>query len=111
MQQVTPTTVVEWINEGKAPLILDVREPWELETASLAQGKIDARVLAIPMRQIPAQVQQLQPDDLIVCFCHHGTRSMQVGLFLEHHGFSNVVNLSGGIDAWSRTIDPSIAVY
>ncbi len=87
------------------PILLDVREPWELEIAAI-QG-----ALHIPMGQIPARHDELPADRPVICLCHHGVRSLQVGLFLQRQGFETVYNLRGGIDAWSREVDPSVAMY
>lgn len=87
------------------PVLLDVREPWEFETA-----RIEGATL-VPMRSIADQVQSFDPGQEIVVICHHGVRSRMVGLFLENHGFSNVINLSGGVDAWARDVDQQMATY
>ena len=91
------------------PLVLDVREPWELQTASIhAQG---FETLAVPMRSIPEQVAALDRQRPIACLCHHGMRSQQVAAFLEHHGFEHVANITGGINAWSLELDASVPQY
>lgn len=91
--------------DGERPVLLDVREPWELATARLP-GSLD-----IPMGQIPARLDELPPDRPLIVMCHHGMRSLQVVMFLKHQGFESVSNLAGGIDAWSREVDPSIPTY
>ena len=63
------------------------------------------------MRQVPMELDSLDRDQEIVVLCHHGIRSRQVALFLEQHGFTNVVNLTGGIDAWARHTDTTLATY
>lgn len=87
------------------PLVLDVRETWEVETASLPGS------LHIPMNEIPVRHGEINPNRTIVCLCHHGVRSQQVARFLEHNGFSDVCNLAGGIDAWSRQVDAAVPLY
>ena len=95
---------------GAAPLLLlDVREPWEVAVA-----KIDlpgATTRSMPMREVPARIGELDPAQPVVCFCHHGARSAQVVAFLERAGFASAYNLAGGIDAWSRDVDPGVARY
>ena len=95
------------------PVVLDVREPWELQTAAVTANGFD--LLAIPMQTLAARLAELQQtyllDHPIACLCHHGVRSAQVANFLAHHGFTAVVNLRGGIDAWSRQIDSAVASY
>jgi rhodanese-related sulfurtransferase len=90
---------------AQQPLLLDVREPWEFKTA-----RIDGATL-VPMRSVPAKVTELDPQQEVVVICHHGVRSRMVCLFLENHGFTNVINLSGGVDGWARDVDPHMATY
>jgi rhodanese-related sulfurtransferase len=63
------------------------------------------------MSSIPARQEELDPEQAIVCICHHGARSMQVGAFLERAGFEHIVNLTGGIHAWAMQIDSSMPTY
>lgn len=107
MQNLTASALAEWLADTTrgAPVLLDVREPWEIETAKIAGS------LSIPMREIPARSEELDDEAQIVCVCHHGARSAQVAMFLESRGYRNVFNLQGGIDAWSRQVDPSIPTY
>ncbi len=88
------------------PLLLDVREPWEYETAHLPGSVL------MPMGEIPSRAHtELDPDQPIVVLCHHGVRSMSVTMWLRNQGFDQVQSLAGGIDGWSRSIDPSIPRY
>lgn len=87
------------------PLVLDVREPWELGVCALED------VTHIPMGQIPARLTELDKERDIVVLCHHGVRSQQVANFLARNGFSRLYNLQGGIDAWARDVDPTTPVY
>jgi len=90
-------------------LLLDVREPWEVETAAIRLQGVPAK--HIPMSRIPERLEELDPSQSIVCICHHGVRSLQVVAFLERQGFESVYNLAGGIDAWSVEVDPSVPRY
>ena len=63
------------------------------------------------MREIPAAAETLDPAQEIIVICHHGIRSRQVALFLKARGFSNVINLRGGMDAWARHTDTSLPTY
>ena len=92
-----------------APLVLDVREPWEVAFAPLAPAGADVR--HIPMGELPARLAELDADRPVVCVCHHGVRSAHVAAFLDRAGFGTVYNLAGGIDAWSRDVDPGVARY
>jgi len=107
MKQISPAQLAAWMADAgrPRPLLLDVREPWEHEKARIEGSQL------VPMGQIAARVAELDPAREIVAICHHGGRSMQVALFLEKNGFANVHNLSGGMDAWSTTVDPSVPRY
>ena len=88
------------------PVLLDVREPWEFQTASIPGG------LLMPMGEVASRAHtELDPDAPIVVMCHHGARSLNVALWLRDQGFTHAQSLSGGIDAWSRSIDPEIPRY
>jgi len=87
------------------PFLLDVREPWEYGIC-----RIDGAHL-IPMRSIPDSLQELDPGRETVVICHHGIRSRQVALYLEHQGFSRVINMEGGVAAWAREVDPAMPTY
>lgn len=114
MQAITPAQLDDWIRQHQAdgaapPVVLDVREPWELQTASVkAQG---FELVHMPMRSIPQRLAELDPQRPIACLCHHGARSAQVTHFLTNQGFTQVVNIHGGIDLWSRERDPSVPLY
>jgi rhodanese-related sulfurtransferase len=107
MQQLSVTALKAWLDDPARPrpVLLDVREPWEYETAKLHGSTL------VPMRAIPARVQELDREADTVVICHHGGRSMQVAMFLERAGFGRVYNLAGGVDAWARQVDPSMATY
>ncbi|HYQ70750.1 MAG TPA: rhodanese-like domain-containing protein [Gammaproteobacteria bacterium] len=106
MRELTPDECKAYLEQATtSPLLLDVREPWEYRIVHLEDSQL------IPMREIPAMIGTLDPHQEIIVICHHGIRSRQVALFLEHQGFSDVVNLSGGLDAWARHTDPSLPTY
>jgi rhodanese-related sulfurtransferase len=103
--EITATETAELMRNKQARLI-DVREPWEFETAH-----IDGSVL-MPMGDVPARAhQELDPDERLVVLCHLGQRSLNVTVWLRNQGFENVQSLRGGIDAWSTQIDPLVARY
>ena len=109
MQQIYPAQIADWASQqDQRPVLLDVRESWEVQTASAQPEGMD--LLHIPMQAIPARLHELDTTRPIACLCHHGSRSMQVASFLMQHGFE-VVNVAGGIHAWSAQVDPSIPVY
>ena len=91
---------------GSELTLLDVREPWEFQASQIAGSK------HMPMGDVPSRFQQeLDPDDHIVVVCHHGVRSMNVTAWLRQQGFERTQSLCGGIDRWSREIDPSVPLY
>lgn len=112
MQQVSPSQFNDWLQQAASvgqPLVLDVRETWECQLASIAPAGCE--VLIMPMQTIPARLMELDKSRPIACLCHHGGRSMQVASFLKQQGFSNITNISGGINAWSNQVDASVPVY
>ncbi len=110
--QVRPGELAQWLQSMRPhgqPLVLDVREPAELQVASVRADGFELRT--IPMGVIPPRLNELDPEQPIACLCHHGGRSMQVAQFLQSRGFSNVANIAGGINAWSAELDPSVPRY
>ncbi len=84
---------------AQPPFLLDVREPWEAALARIALAGVPQAL--IPMGELPARLDELDPLQPVVVYCHHGMRSLQVVAFLQQRGFDCVYNLAGGIDAWS----------
>ncbi len=107
MQGIAASEAAELLQGADAAtvVLLDVREDAELSLAA-----IDGAV-HIPMGQIPARIDELDPEQTIVVMCHSGGRSAQVATYLSQQGFVNVFNLDGGIQAWSRSVDPTIPEY
>ncbi|WP_126443896.1 rhodanese-like domain-containing protein [Sulfuricystis multivorans] len=107
MKQMTAAQLKEWLDDPKRPkpILLDVREPWEFDVVHIPGAKL------MPMRSVPARYPELDRNAEIVVICHHGARSYQVAMFLEHQGFPNIINLYGGMAAWSRDVDPSAPTY
>ena len=107
MQHLSPVELKAWLLDATRPkpLLLDVREPWEYEI-----GHIEGSSL-MPMRSLQGRLEELDSGRETVVICHHGVRSYHVARFLEHNGFTHVINLSGGVDAWARTADPAMPTY
>lgn len=102
----TPRELAERLRaDGEPPLLLDVREPWEFDICRIQGSEL------LPMRQLPASLDQLDRTRETVVICHHGIRSQQVALYLDHQGFERIINLSGGVDAWARTQDRTMPTY
>ena len=112
IDQVRPADLAAWFQAqpaGSRPLVLDVREPWEVQTASIRPDGFE--LVAIPMNQLPARVAELDPDRPVACLCHHGARSQRVAMFLANSGFEHLANIAGGIDAWSGEHDAAVPRY
>jgi rhodanese-related sulfurtransferase len=88
-----------------AVVLLDVREPYERRMASIEPS------LHIPMNEVPQRLDEIPKDREVVVYCHSGSRSMMVAGFLSGQGYRSVANLTGGIDAWSVEVDPSVPRY
>ena len=98
--------------QGLQPVLLDVREPDEWAMASVAESTVPAlRVQRTAMQTVPGALGTLDAAQPVFVLCHHGMRSQQVALFLRSRGFEQVYNVAGGIDAWSRTVDPTVPRY
>lgn len=114
IDHVRPAQLPAWFSaatapESSRPLVLDVREPWELQTASIAAQGFE--VVVIPMGELPSRLAELDSARPIACLCHHGARSLRVAAFLAQNGFGHIANITGGIDAWSLESDPAVPRY
>jgi rhodanese-related sulfurtransferase len=105
VREISPAEFVARRERGEPMVLLDVREPHELAIASVPG------ILHIPMGQVPERLSELDPAREIVVLCRSGGRSLQVARFLESRGYGNVANLTGGILAWGRDLDPSLPAY
>ena len=104
--EITADDLNRRLGQSQPPLLLDVREPWEVQTAALAGARL------IPMGEVPARAhQELDPDQPFVVVCLHGQRSLKVALWVRNQGFEQAQSLAGGIDHWSRNIDPAVPRY
>lgn len=103
--EIEPVELKTRRDRGDKFVVLDIREPEEIAIAPFPQAT------HIPMGEIPSRLTELDPDGEWVVVCHHGVRSAQVAMYLARMGFARVSNLSGGIDAWSLTVDPATPRY
>lgn len=94
---------------GRQPVLLDVREAWEVAVAPLVVPGV--RTMHVPMSDIPPRLADVPATQPIIVFCHHGMRSAQVVAFLSQHHYPEVYNLAGGTHAWSSLVDPSVPCY
>jgi rhodanese-related sulfurtransferase len=106
MRELTPLELKHYLeNADPPPLLLDVREPGEFEICHIAGSQL------MPMGMVAASVDDIPQDRPIVVICHHGMRSYSIARYLEQQGFDPVMNLSGGLDAWARSIDFNMQTY
>jgi len=105
---VTARELAERLGRGDDVLVVDVREPHELAISSLPHG---SRVLHMPLRTLPGRVAELPRERTLVLMCHRGSRSAKALEILREQGFTRLLNLTGGIDAWSRDVDSSVPRY
>jgi rhodanese-related sulfurtransferase len=103
VREISPTDFQS--RRAAGALLLDVRDDWELQRAAVPG------VVHIPMSQIAQRLGELDPARETVVMCRSGGRSLRVAQFLEQQGFRSVANLTGGVLAWSRELDPSIPEY
>jgi rhodanese-related sulfurtransferase len=103
--EITAADAAALLKEKGAKLV-DVREPWEFAKTSI-EGS-----LLMPMGEVPARANaELDPDERLLVLCHHGVRSMNVAVWMRNQGFEQAQSVRGGIDAWSREVDPHLARY
>jgi rhodanese-related sulfurtransferase len=103
--EISAAEVKRRMDSGEKLLLVDVREPWEYETCRIEGAKL------IPMGTIPANLQALDVEEDVICYCHHGQRSLDVAVWLRRQGIEGAKSLAGGIDRWSRDVDPRVPRY
>jgi rhodanese-related sulfurtransferase len=103
--QITPSDVKALLSRNENLLLVDVREPWETQLCSLPGARL------IPMGAIPANLQKLDVEGDVICYCHHGVRSLDVAVWLRSQGVTGAKSMTGGIDRWSAEIDPTVPRY
>ncbi|RZI45362.1 rhodanese-like domain-containing protein [Candidatus Finniella inopinata] len=105
IRSLTPKQLQEKITDLKNICVVDVRQDWEYKLCALPDS------LHIPLMELDDRLEEIPPSHTIVVICHHGIRSQQGALQLIKAGFKEVFNLTGGIDAWGKEVDPSIGFY
>lgn len=104
--EISPEEVRQLRERQEAFILLDVREPWEHQTAHIEGAKL------IAMGDVPSRAhQELDPEGRIVVVCHHGVRSLNVANWLRQQGFEQAQSMRGGIDQWSKSVDAKVPVY
>jgi adenylyltransferase/sulfurtransferase len=105
IQHLDPTHVAALLASNDAPIIIDVREPWEYDLVHLPVSTL------IPLSTLSARANELDPTRSYALLCHHGMRSEMAANWLLQHGFTRLINIDGGIDAWSMDVDQSLPRY
>jgi len=105
MERIGPRVLRDWLAREDAPPVIDVREPWEAEICHLRQARL------VPMSALPAASNELPASGPVVIICHVGMRSAMVAQWLDAAGLEGVYNLAGGLDAWAREVEPTMATY
>mgnify|MGYP005846500447 CR=1 FL=1 len=106
-KEITPQELQRRLAAGEPTHLIDVRQPWEHQTAAIAGSFL------LPLDQLAEAAGDLQaaPGAMVVTICHHGVRSLSAAAILERAGLQNVASLAGGIDAWSATVNPKVPRY
>ena len=107
MRELTPLELMDYLASADhpPPLLLDVREPAEFDICHIEGSRL------MPMGEVAARMADLPRDQPIIVICHHGMRSYSIARYLEQQGFGPMLNLSGGLDAWSRKVDLDMPTY
>ena len=105
--EISPTDLNTRLQAGEKLVLVDVREPFEKEIADLP----DYGQVRIPMAEIGQRINELDASQPTVVYCRSGGRSGQVLLFLQHKGFSQILNLAGGVLGWREDVDPTLTAY
>ena len=103
--EIDPLTLSNRLADADPPVVLDVREPWEIEIGAIEGA------LSIPLGELSSRVGEVPRDRQVAVMCHHGGRSAQATAWLRNQGLEHAVNVAGGIDAWSRLVDPTVSRY
>ena len=104
MREFSAKQLQEYLKDN-SPFLLDVRQSWEYDICHLEKSTL------ISMSQVPTELDKLDKERETVVICHHGIRSRMIGRYLENAGFNNVINLSGGVDEWAKTVDSQMPTY
>jgi rhodanese-related sulfurtransferase len=103
--EITPGEVKARLDRGEKLVLVDVREPWEHQVCTIEGAQL------IPMGSLAARLQTLPDVDELICYCHHGMRSLDAAAWLRFQGIEKAKSLAGGIERWSVEIDPRVPRY
>jgi rhodanese-related sulfurtransferase len=103
--QISVKDVNERIARGEKLMLVDVREQWEYDLCKIPGAKL------IPLGALPANLITLLDADNVICYCHHGMRSLDAAVWLRQQGVESAKSMAGGIERWSVEIDPQVPRY
>jgi rhodanese-related sulfurtransferase len=103
--EIKPADVKARLDRGEKVVLVDVREPWEHQLCRIEGAKL------IPLGSLAASLNTLPDVDEVICYCHHGMRSLDAAAWLRFQGFANAKSLAGGIERWSVEVDPKVPRY
>ncbi len=103
--EITPAELKARLNSGEKLVLVDVREPWEQEICRIEGARL------VPLGALAANVNTLPDVDELICYCHHGMRSLDAATWLRFQGFEKAKSLAGGIERWSVEVDPNVPRY
>ena len=103
--EITPRDTKELLARDDKVLFVDVREQWEYDLCRIAGARL------IPLGNLPANLNALLDADEVVCYCHHGMRSLDAAVWLRQQGVESAKSLAGGIERWSVEVDPNVPRY
>lgn len=111
--EITVTDLAEKLKSEEQFILLDVREPFELQYAKIDDKRLEVAPISVLSQQGPDALPEpaKSQDATIYVICHHGNRSMQVTAWLAQQGWKNIFNVRGGVDEYARKIDSSIGLY
>jgi rhodanese-related sulfurtransferase len=103
--QISVKEVSERVARGDKLLLVDVREQWEYDLCRISGATL------IPLGTIPSNLNALLVAEEVICYCHHGMRSLDAAVWLRQQGVGNAKSMAGGIERWSAEIDPNVPRY
>ena len=103
--EITPAEVKARLDRGEKLHLVDVREPWECDLCRIEGAKL------VPLGSLAASLQSLPDVDEVICYCHHGMRSLDAAAWLRFQGIEKTKSLAGGIERWSLEVDPKVPQY
>jgi len=103
--EITPADVKARLDRDEILVLIDVREPWEHQVCKIEGAKL------IPLGSLAASLQTLPDVDEVICYCHHGMRSLDAASWLRFQGIEKAKSLAGGIERWSLEVDPNVPRY